>query len=585
MTEDTDPSQSRQRKKRKWDQPAPGLVSAGVVASGVVPLGNPGSLVGMTLPGVASGSLLTNPLVAGCAAVLPGLQVPSVPPKPNQPKIQDELIIAREIVINDADPSVRYKLTKRQTQEEIQKCTGAVVITRGKYRTPDAPADGEKPLYLHVSAAVHLKDTAERILAVDRAAAMVEEMLKQGQTLQPMAPIFQGTMGNGMKALSTSVFLGFDADPSLNITARIRGPNDQYINHIMNETGATVILKGRGSENHESFSGGEVQQPLHLFLSASNSKSLEDAKRLAENLLDTISLECGASRISSCKVYGAVPPPQQLLAGVESSGNEQKINSVQAIALPLLTTSSAPSTSASSVPPTTSFFSQGTLSVTGGTMSCELPQTNLVSHPQPLVTGGTSYNGYGGIYPQATPLQQVALALRQSPSPITSTVSHATSISNTEPKLSMNSISEKDKRPTQKRKFQELPVSLKDPARLHQGSELLKAVGVPSADTGMRNVSTVPAPKKSELSSNVMPPPPPPRTMPPPPPPPKFNSSTPSKLHDKGKVLNKIVSESVPDTLVKLMEYGEEDDDYEESSEEPFKGNGTLPVRKPFWAV
>lgn len=35
-----------------------------------------------------------------------------------QPKIQDELI-AREIVINDADPSVRYKLTKRQTQEEV----------------------------------------------------------------------------------------------------------------------------------------------------------------------------------------------------------------------------------------------------------------------------------------------------------------------------------------------------------------------------------------------------------------------------------------------------------------------------------
>lgn len=83
-----------------------------------------------------------------------------------QPKIQDE-VIAREIVINDAEPTIRYKLTKRQTQEEvnswsnffflltyymlkkiicilqwdcclmsfllhfqIQKCTGAVVITR-----------------------------------------------------------------------------------------------------------------------------------------------------------------------------------------------------------------------------------------------------------------------------------------------------------------------------------------------------------------------------------------------------------------------------------------------------------------------
>lgn len=38
------------------------------------------------------------------------------------------------------------------------------------------------------------------------------------------------------------------------------------------------------------------QQPLHLFLSCNNAKSLEDAKLLAENLLDTICTECGASR-------------------------------------------------------------------------------------------------------------------------------------------------------------------------------------------------------------------------------------------------------------------------------------------------
>jgi hypothetical protein len=34
-------------------------------------------------------------------------------------KIHDE-VIAREIIINDADPGVRYKLTKRQTQEEVR---------------------------------------------------------------------------------------------------------------------------------------------------------------------------------------------------------------------------------------------------------------------------------------------------------------------------------------------------------------------------------------------------------------------------------------------------------------------------------
>jgi len=40
----------------------------------------------------------------------------------------------------------------------------------------------------------------------------------------------------------------------------------------------------------------EGQQPLHLFLSSNNQKSLEDARLLAENLLDTISMECGATR-------------------------------------------------------------------------------------------------------------------------------------------------------------------------------------------------------------------------------------------------------------------------------------------------
>lgn len=97
---------------------------------------------------------------------------------------------------------------------------------------------------------LQLKDTAERILAVDSASSMVEEMLKHGQNLltvgstlhpfmqwsecllalrgclydvsmiNPALSLYQDT-----HALSMCVFLGFDADPSLNVAARIHGPN------------------------------------------------------------------------------------------------------------------------------------------------------------------------------------------------------------------------------------------------------------------------------------------------------------------------------------------------------------------------
>ncbi|EPS61112.1 hypothetical protein M569_13684, partial [Genlisea aurea] len=303
-----------------------------------------------------------------------------------QPKIQDELI-AREIVINDADSAIRCKLTRRQTQEEIQRSTGAVVITRQIYRPRNSSPDGERPLYLHISAASHLETTAERIKAVDHAAAMVEEMLKPASA------------SNAVKAdllFSTCVFLGFEPDSSLDVVSRIRGPNDQYVNHIMNETGTTVQLRGCGSGYPVDGRIEESQQSFHLFLSSSDAKKLELAKLLAENLLDTISADCGASRVSSSsKAYGAVPPPPQLQAGVRIPGNASKVHpDAEAIC--------------STVPAGSS-----------NVASRALPSP----HPPFALTSSTSYSGYGGIYPQATPLQQVAVVLKQSTPPLTATAS------------------------------------------------------------------------------------------------------------------------------------------------------------------
>ncbi|CAN6470807.1 unnamed protein product [Victoria cruziana] len=476
---------SRKRRKRKWDQPAELIVSAASHIPSVFPPSSITAATGHAIPVVSSPSIsVPTVLLPATSAPIPQVyQAPlayqnaaSIVQKLNQeatakvvslqPKIQDELI-AREIVINDAESAIRYKLTKRQTQEEIQKCTGAVVITRGKYRPPSAVQDHEKPLYLHISAGAHLHDTAERVKAVDSAAALVEDIMRQGQHGHSASTAFLpigSTTNQATQSLSASLFLGFDADPSVNIAARIRGPNDQYINHIMNETGATVVLKGRGSSNVDGLSG-EESQPLHLYLSSNNLKSLEAAKLLAENLLDTISMECGSTRVSTSKAYNAVPPPQHLLVGVHTvSGiEENKISDRTAAASVCSSTICATlSPSVIAVSPAVAMVSTAHSQATGppGVVNYGKPPVSTTNGCPPSFTGGTNYNGYGGIYPQATPLQQVALALIQplTQSPPVQVASSDASINSPGPEKPQTG------QRSHRRKFQELPTELKGSA-------------------------------------------------------------------------------------------------------------------------
>lgn len=94
-----------------------------------------------------------------------------------------------------------------------------------------------------------------------------------------------------------------------------------------------------------------------------------------------------------------------------------------------------------------------------------------------------------------------------------------------------------------------------------QDSEFLKPRS-PTSNMGERNISTMPSPKKlTQQAINGLAPPPP-RSMPPPPPKFNFNSTPPvMKLPEDSHVRSKTKSEAVPDTLVQLMEYGDDDED------------------------
>ncbi|KAG0618620.1 hypothetical protein M758_4G078800 [Ceratodon purpureus] len=661
MAEDPAPA-VRQRKKRKWDQPAEALVSPAISmplpsimqfggANPLTAFGMPNMMTMMSgymsLPMVTTTIPVASPLTSTSSAaaivqkinqelVAKGLMLPS--------KVHDE-VISREIVINDADPGVRYKLTKRQTQEEIQAKTGAVVITRGRFRPPNGPPDLEKPLYLHISAGVQLKDTAERIKAVDAATAFVEEMMKQGP---PSAGALQS--GGGSPLLSAVVNVGIEADPSFNLIGRIRGPNDQYIKHIMTETGAEVVIRGRGSGYTDPSTGEELQQPLHLFISSESAKSLDDARKLTENLLETIRTDHssfrpgphqpmakdpssmynhgGAPHVPSSMVpydyqhaparnlmdpyanmrppsksYSAVPPPQRLMIGGASDastnssgtiriGSDTRSGGQEVHESPTTSTTSAVHvsgvvTSGPYQPPVNaSHASQNT--------SSYYQAAGAVPYPNPSYPGHvptSTYGGYGGVYPQVSPLQQVAAALQRPPLPVSvrpglvvgGVVPPGTEVPppSTHSGQSTRQIETNSSGPVQKerRKFQEFPVAAKDVAtdvsQVHQsiGSAKENAIG------------------SSNINASVKMPPPPPKFIPPPP---KFTLSSASVGNMPPKRASpsseKGASEPEQDGL-KLVEYGEEDDD--DASEEnvvvKIKAENSQsflhPNGKPFWAA
>lgn len=166
----------------------------------------------------------------------------------------------------------------------------------------------------------------------------------------------------------------------------------------------------------------------------------------------------------------------QLLTGVQCSVSEQNVHASSAASLTSMpvTTPALPVI----IPGVTTGYSQG---MVGGMPNSGPTQANSVGCPQPLVARGTSYIGYEGIYPQATPLQQVALALRHSSpastvvpaTPIASTILPTTSAASTASKSSVSSalhcVREQQQQPP-KRKFQELPAASKGPARPNQVS-------------------------------------------------------------------------------------------------------------------
>lgn len=218
---------------------------------------------------------------------------------------ETDMEFTTDITINDCKN--RYLLTKGSTQQMIQKETGADVTTRGKYY-PDKQLATEKdpPLFLHVTAS-----TRE---ALNAAVKKINELMEQSFTPAPPSttPRPPGSHPGGRQFVQDKVFIGIEPDRTFNARAKIVGPQGAYVKHIQQETGAKVQLKGRGSGYVEPTSGTEAFEPLHIHITCWSQEGLDRAKKLCEDLINTVKAEWDRHKAQQAAYpsYGRSPYPR-----------------------------------------------------------------------------------------------------------------------------------------------------------------------------------------------------------------------------------------------------------------------------------
>lgn len=89
------------------------------------------------------------------------------------------------------------------------------------------------------------------------------------------------------QSCAEKIFVNLNSPPAFQLRQKVLGDNNANLTYIINETKASVTLRGRGSGYIEQ-NGTEANDPLHLLIEHPVLKNLIEAKNYAKNLIETI---------------------------------------------------------------------------------------------------------------------------------------------------------------------------------------------------------------------------------------------------------------------------------------------------------
>lgn len=191
------------------------------------------------------------------------------------------------VSINHLAPIVRQQLTRRAFQDELEKRTQTVIVTRGMHVTDGSTQNQrqsketakQRPMHLYITAAPAVP-WADKQAAVDAAVSAVSELMGPNDLNAGGASDARAPRSHPHEPPSVRVVRGTDCalayttqGGGVEAADRIRGPGGANLDYFAAACpGVTASVRGRGT-------GVAEDEPLHIRVDWIGNGSDEDATR------------------------------------------------------------------------------------------------------------------------------------------------------------------------------------------------------------------------------------------------------------------------------------------------------------------